>query len=54
MDDLGESLPLSFAEARREKTLLINVGMKYGGHYLKKFPTRPGPVRGGRRWPCKI
>jgi hypothetical protein len=31
------------------KTLLINAGMKYGGHFLKKFPTGPVPncARGG-------
>jgi hypothetical protein len=38
MDDLRESLRLSFGEARPAKTLLINAGMKYGGHFLKKFP----------------
>jgi hypothetical protein len=43
MDDLGESLRPSAAEARPVKTLLINPGMKYGGHFLKKFPT--GPMR---------
>jgi len=43
MDDLPESLrPLS-AEASPAKMLLINVGMKYGGHFLKKFPTGPMP-----------
>ena len=38
MDDLRESLRPSFAEASPAKTLLINAGMKYGGHFLKKFP----------------
>jgi hypothetical protein len=47
MDDLGESLPLSFAEARPVKTLLINAGMKYGGHLLKKIPDGPMRVRAG-------
>jgi hypothetical protein len=41
MDDLGESLRLPPAEASPAKTLLINAGMKYGGHFLKKFPTGP-------------
>ena len=39
MDDLRKSLRPLFAEASPAKTLLINAGMKYGGHYLKKFPT---------------
>jgi hypothetical protein len=47
MDDLCESLPPSFPEARPVKTLLINAGMKYGGHFLKKFPA--GPMRGQAR-----
>jgi hypothetical protein len=47
MDDLRESLRPSPGEASPAKTLLINAGMKYGGHFLKKFPT--GPVRGQAR-----
>jgi hypothetical protein len=43
MDDLRESLRPSFAEASPAKTLLINAGMKYGGHFLKKFPKGPVP-----------
>jgi hypothetical protein len=47
MDGLSESLrPLS-AEASPAKMLLINVGMKYGGHFLKKFPTGPMPDLAG-------
>ena len=41
--------------ARPAKTLLINAGMKYGGHLLKKFLTGavPGHARdgGGRAKP---
>jgi hypothetical protein len=47
MDDLGESLRPSFCEARPAKTLLINAGMKYGGHFLKKFPGAQGGIKQG-------
>jgi hypothetical protein len=52
MDDLRQSLRPPFVEASPAKTLLINMGMKYGGHFLKKFPWCPtldqARYRGGR------
>jgi hypothetical protein len=41
MDDLRESLLWPLGVARPAESLLINAGMKYGGHFLKKFPAAP-------------
>jgi len=46
MDDLRKSLRPPLAKASPAKTLLINAGMKYGGHFLKKFPTDPNTGSG--------